>query len=142
MYWPSGRRQIRARYVKIDVTDNNGTPPCIGELRLFAPSPPGAVPDRGADLSFEPQEEQAGAHFTDDGVPGSPLSILNSHGLNYVRLRLWVDPLPGYNDLANDLRMARRIKAAGDKLYLDIHYSDFWADPQTRASLPRGRGKT
>jgi len=23
----------------------------------------------------------------------------------------------------------RRVKAAGDKLYLDIHYSDFWADP-------------
>ncbi len=130
VYWPSGRRMIRARYVTIDVTDNDGTPPCIGELRLFAPAPPGAVPDRGADLSFEPQEEQAGAHFTDDGVPGSPLSILNKHGLNYVRLRLWVDPPPGYSDLASDLRMARRIKAAGDKLYLDIHYSDFWADPQ------------
>ena len=130
VYWPSGRRMIRARYVAIDVTDNDGTPPCIGELRLFAPAPPGAVPDRGADLSFEPQEEQAGAHFTDDGVPGSPLSILNKHGLNYVRLRLWVDPPPGYSDLASDLRMARRIKAAGDKLYLDIHYSDFWADPQ------------
>ena len=26
--------------------------------------------------------------------------------------------------------MARRIEAAGGKLYLDIHYSDFWADPQ------------
>jgi arabinogalactan endo-1,4-beta-galactosidase len=130
VYWPSGRRAITARYVKIDVTDNDGTPPCIGELRLFAPASSGVVPDRGADLSFEPQEEQAGARFTDDGVPGSPLSILNNHGLNYVRLRLWVDPPPGYSDLASDLRMARRIKAAGDKLYLDIHYSDFWADPQ------------
>jgi arabinogalactan endo-1,4-beta-galactosidase len=47
-----------------------------------------------------------------------------------VRLRLWADPPPGYSDLASDLRMARRIEAAGDKLYLDIHYSDFWADPQ------------
>jgi arabinogalactan endo-1,4-beta-galactosidase len=26
--------------------------------------------------------------------------------------------------------MARRIERAGDKVYLDIHYSDFWADPQ------------
>jgi arabinogalactan endo-1,4-beta-galactosidase len=26
--------------------------------------------------------------------------------------------------------MAKRIEAAGDKLYLDVHYSDFWADPQ------------
>jgi len=130
VYWPAGRGLVKARYVKIDVTDNDGTPPCIGELRLFAPEPLNAIPDRGADLSFEPQEEAAGAHFTDSGVPGSPLSILNDHGLNYVRLRLWVDPPPGYSDLASDLRMARRIRAAGDKLYLDIHYSDFWADPQ------------
>jgi arabinogalactan endo-1,4-beta-galactosidase len=129
VYWPSGHGLIRARFVTIDVTDGDGTPPCIGELRLFAPAPIGAIPDRGADLSFEPQEEAAGAHFTDSGVPGSALSILNAHGLNYVRLRLWVNPPAGYSDLASDLRMARRIKAAGDKLYLDIHYSDFWADP-------------
>ena len=135
VYWPAGHGMIRARYVQIDVTDGNGTPPCIGELRLFAPAPLGATPDRGADLSFEPQEEAAGAHFTDSGVPGSALSILNAHGLNYVRLRLWVNPPSGYSDLASDLRMARRIKAAGDKLYLDIHYSDFWADP-THQDIP------
>jgi Glycosyl hydrolase family 53 len=69
VYWPSGRVLIRARYVKIDVTDNDGTPPCIGELRLFAPAPLNAISARGADLSFEPQEEAAGAHFSDSGVP-------------------------------------------------------------------------
>ena len=31
---------------------------------------------------------------------------------------------------SKDLQMAKRIGAAGDKLYLDIHYSDFWVDPQ------------
>ncbi len=129
MYWPLPGT-IRARYVKIDVTDNDGTPPCIGEFRAFSPMPASVLPFRGADLSFEPQEEAAGAHFTDGGVPGSALSILNHHGLNYVRLRLWVDPPPGYSNLASDLKMAQRIKAAGDRLYLDIHYSDFWADPQ------------
>ncbi len=128
-YWPL-HGTLRARYVKIDVTDNDGTPPCIGEFRAFSAMPSSVVPDRGADLSFEPQEEAAGARFTDGGVPGSALSILNHHGLNYVRLRLWVNPPPGYSDLASDLKMAQRIRAAGDKLYLDIHYSDFWADPQ------------
>jgi len=123
--------------VKVDVTDNDGTPPCIGEMRLFAAMPINAIPDRGADLSFEPQEEAAGAHFTDAGAPGSPLQILTDHGLNYVRLRLWVNPPPGYSDLTSDLAMARRIKAAGDKLYLDIHYSDFWADPQHQI-IPAG----
>lgn len=130
VYWPRREGALRARYVKVDVTDNDGTPPCIGELRLFAPAGPGAVPDRGADLSFEPQEEAAGAHFSDDGTTASALSILNHHGLNYVRLRLWVNPPAGYSNLASDLAMARRIKAAGDRFYLDIHYSDFWADPQ------------
>lgn len=130
VYLPAAWDGARARYVELSVTDNNGTPPCVGELRLFANEPAAAIPERGADLSFEQQEEAAGAQFTDNGVPGSPLQILNNHGLNYVRLRLWVDPPPGYSNLASDLRMARRIKAAGDKLYLDIHYSDFWADPQ------------
>jgi arabinogalactan endo-1,4-beta-galactosidase len=130
VYWPAGHGGLRARYVKVDVTDNNGTPPCIGALRLFSRMPADVIPDRGADLSFEPQEEAAGARFTDDGVPASPLAILDHHGANYVRLRLWVDPPPGYSNLASDLEMARRIKDAGDKLYLDIHYSDFWADPQ------------
>jgi arabinogalactan endo-1,4-beta-galactosidase len=127
-YWPTQR--LTARYVKVEVTDNDGTWPCIGELRLFAPMPINTIPDRGADLSFEPQEEAAGAHFTDAGAPGSPLQILTDHGLNYVRLRLWLNPPAGYSDLASDLRMAKRIAAAGDKLYLDIHYADFWADPQ------------
>jgi arabinogalactan endo-1,4-beta-galactosidase len=130
VYWPERAGSLDARYVKIDVTDNDGTPPCIGEFRLFQRVPASAIKYRGADLSFEPQEEAAGASFTDDGVPGSALSILNRHGLNYVRLRLWVNPPPGYSDLTSDLAMAQRIKAAGDRLYLDIHYSDFWADPQ------------
>jgi arabinogalactan endo-1,4-beta-galactosidase len=135
VYWPARDGSLSARYVRIDVTDNDGTPPCIDELRLFGRVAASTIPDRGADLSFEPQEEAAGAHFTDDGQPGSALSILNHHGLNYVRLRLWVNPPPGYSDLASDLAMARRIKAAGDKLYLDIHYSDFWADP-THQNIP------
>jgi arabinogalactan endo-1,4-beta-galactosidase len=136
-YWPVPNGRLTARYVKVDVTDNDGTPPCIGEFRLFAAMPINTIPDRGADLSFEPQEEAAGAHFTDAGAPGSALQILNDHGLNYVRLRLWVNPPPGYSDLTSDLAMARRIKAAGDKLYLDIHYSDFWADPQHQI-IPAG----
>jgi arabinogalactan endo-1,4-beta-galactosidase len=129
VYWPARAGSLAARYVMIDVTDHDGTPPCIGELRLFERVPVDTIRDRGADLSFEPLEEAAGANFTEDGVPGSPLSILNGHGLNYVRLKLWVNPPPGYNGLTTDLMMAQRIKAAGDKLYLDIQYSDFWAGP-------------
>ena len=59
------------------------------------------------------QEEAAGAHFTDNGVPGRRSGSSTTMALNYVRLRLWVEPAAGYSDLASDLRMARRIKAAG-----------------------------
>jgi arabinogalactan endo-1,4-beta-galactosidase len=47
-----------------------------------------------------------------------------------VRLRLWVDPPAGYSDLPSVLATARRAKAAGMRLLLDPHYSDFWADQQ------------
>ena len=141
VYLPASWRGVRARYVELAVTDNNGTPPCVGELRLFSKVAAATIPERGADLSFEPQEEAAGARFTDNGTPGSPLGILNRHGINYVRLRLWVNPPAGYSDLASDLRMAKRIRAAGDKLYLDIHYSDFWADPQHQDIPAAWRGQ-
>src|SRR5262249_37863836 len=84
----------------------------------------------GADLSFEQQEEAAGAVYSDAGVAAPAMQILQDHGLNYVRLRLWVDPPTGYSDLASDLAMAARRKAPGLGLYPDIRYSDFWADPQ------------
>jgi arabinogalactan endo-1,4-beta-galactosidase len=84
----------------------------------------------GHDLSFAVQESQAGATYTDNGRAALPEQILADHGANWVRLRLWVDPPAGYSDLPNVLAMARRAKAAGMRILLDPHYSDFWADPQ------------
>ena len=57
--------------------------------------------------------------------------------VNYVRLRLWVDPYDangnaygaGTNDLNRTLKLAKRAKNKGLKVLLDFHYSDFWADP-------------
>lgn len=88
-----------------------------------------ALSVRGADISFTLQEEAAGTTYSDNGRQGRVEEILARHGANYVRLRLWVDPPPGYSDLASSLRLARRAKKAGMKVLLDLHYSDFWADP-------------
>jgi arabinogalactan endo-1,4-beta-galactosidase len=129
MYVPLGSA-ARARYARITVTSGTGAPVCIGEFRLFGADPATAGMRLGADLSFTLQEEAAGAHFTDRGITSDPVTIMKNNGANFVRLRLWVNPPPGYSNLASDLAMARRIKAAGMKLYLDIMYSDFWADPQ------------
>jgi arabinogalactan endo-1,4-beta-galactosidase len=123
-------RMQSVRYARLTVTTGDGTPACVGEFRLLGHD--GATDHMllGADLSFMLQEQAAGTQFTDAGVAASPLQILRSHGANYVRMRLWLHPPAGYSDLASDLTLARQVKAAGMKVYLDIHYSDFWADPQ------------
>jgi arabinogalactan endo-1,4-beta-galactosidase len=92
----------------------------------------------GADISFLPQLEAEGKKFRDGGVEKDAIGILKSHGFNYIRLRVFVNPElekgyspgKGYCDLEGTLAMARRIKAAGMNFLLDFHYSDYWADPQ------------
>ncbi len=92
----------------------------------------------GADISFLPQLEDRGMKFSDNGVEKDALQILKDHGLNYIRLRLFVNPesdsgyspKKGFCDLNHTIAMAKRVKAAGMKFLLDFHYSDTWADPQ------------
>jgi arabinogalactan endo-1,4-beta-galactosidase len=120
---------------KIRMSTTGGA--CVAELRAMGRGPDAII---GHDLSFAVQEAAAGATYTDRGRPAPPERILASHGANWVRLRLWVDPPAGYSDLPSVLAMARRAKAAGMRLLLDPHYSDFWADPQKQpipASWPQ-----
>ncbi|NVI92970.1 glycosyl hydrolase 53 family protein [Actinomadura sp. BRA 177] len=119
--------RTHARWVRLSVTGEDGGTPCVGELRTMGHGPRMII---GHDLSFAVQEKTAGARYTDHGRAAPPERILAAHGANYVRLRLWVNPPAGYSDLESVLTMARRAKAAGMKLLLDPHYSDFWADPQ------------
>jgi len=134
MYIPLPRG-TRARYAEITVYSDTGADVCLGEFRTFGPDPAAASMDLGTDLSFTPQELASGAQFSFRGQVQNPVSIMRENGSNYVRLRLWVDPPPGYNDLASDLALARLIRASGMKLLLDIQYSDFWADP-SKQNIP------
>jgi hypothetical protein len=120
----------QARYARLTVKSGTGAPVCVGELRLFGRDPATARMALGGDLSFTPQELAAGARFTDRGQQASPVTIMRENGANFVRMRVWVNPPPGYSNLASDLALARAVRAAGMKIYLDIMYSDFWADPQ------------
>lgn len=89
-----------------------------------------ALSIRGADVSSLKKSEDLGGVYRDaDGVPGDALHILQDHGVNYIRLRVWVNPADGYHDKARVLQMAQRIKQHGLKLLVDFHYSDAWADP-------------
>ncbi|MGH3180104.1 MAG: glycosyl hydrolase 53 family protein, partial [Streptosporangiaceae bacterium] len=124
---PSGSR---ARYAELIVYSDTGADVCVGEFRAFGPDAAAAGMDFGTDLSFTPQELAAGAAFSYNGRRGTPVTITREAGADYVRMRVWVNPPTGYSDLVSDLALARQVHAAGMKIYLDIMYSDFWADPQ------------
>ncbi|GHE03297.1 glycosyl hydrolase 53 family protein [Streptomyces alanosinicus] len=84
----------------------------------------------GADISsLAKSEAKGGVYRTSSGSTGDALSILKSYGMNYARLKVWVNPADGFNDKAHVLAMAKRVKAQGMKLLVDFHYSDTWADP-------------
>lgn len=104
----------------------------------------------GADMSMLDQLERNGGRFYGlDGQRGDALQIVKDNGVNWIRLRLWHTPVNdgdvieggrtisrrgdpmggGNNDLATTVRLAKRTKALGLKFLLDLHYSDFWADP-------------
>jgi len=105
----------------------------------------------GADISHLPELESRGMKFYDtDGTEKDAIKILKDHGLNYIRLRIFNDPArdsgyspkKGFCDLAHTLQMAKRVKAAGMKILLDFHYSDYWADPQHAYMPAAWRGKS
>ena len=67
-----------------------------------------------------------------DGTNALPgLLIFKNHGYNWIRLRIFVEPvnngLP--NDLAYTLAEAKDAKKIGYKFLLDFHYANSWADP-------------
>lgn len=65
------------------------------------------------------------------------MQLLADAGVNWVRLRVWNNPFDangngyggGNNDLGAAVTMGKWATAAGLKVLIDFHYSDFWADP-------------
>jgi len=113
-----------------------GTPHKVTNDKYTAKTVTGKI--LGADISFLPELEARGIKFSDKGVEKDAIRILKDHGFNYIRLRIFNDPAgpkgyspnKGFCDLEHTKQMAKRVKAAGMKLLLDFHYSDYWADPQ------------
>jgi arabinogalactan endo-1,4-beta-galactosidase len=89
----------------------------------------------GADVSSLVKSEDLGGEYFDAGSAGrhhrprSALEILQNHGLDSIRMRVWVNPADGYHDRAEVAEMARRCDAKNLGLLVDLHYSDTWADP-------------
>lgn len=89
-------------------------------------------------------EENGGKYFNNEGKEQDVFQIMANNGVNFFRVRIWNHPFDKYGDgygggdvgVDRAITMAKRAKAAGMNIFLDLHYSDFWADPDSQ-SLPR-----
>jgi arabinogalactan endo-1,4-beta-galactosidase len=89
---------------------------------------------KGADIGWLPQMEATGCKFYDStGTQKDCLQILKEHGINTVRLRVWVNPstdkINGHCSKKEVAALALRAKNRGMRIMIDFHYSDSWADP-------------
>jgi arabinogalactan endo-1,4-beta-galactosidase len=93
------------------------------------------IADRGADVSSLYRGEQdGGVYYTSSGTKENALQIMSAAGLNYVRLRVFVNPEDGFNDEAQLLAAAKQAYSTyGLPIYLDLEYSDTWAAPGQQA---------
>jgi arabinogalactan endo-1,4-beta-galactosidase len=90
----------------------------------------GSLKYKGSDWSSIITEERKGRSYsTTSGQTLSAEALLKASGHNILRSRIWVNPSNGDYNLAYNLKLAARAKAAGLMNYLDFHYSDDWADP-------------
>lgn len=86
----------------------------------------------GAPLQGETPEETGPAFF----------AVLKEAGVNWVRLRVWNDPYDSFgrsyggggNDIEAAKLMGRWATDAGLRVFIDFHYSDFWADAENQRS--------
>lgn len=91
----------------------------------------------GIDVSTYLEELAHGAKYYDGDRQIDPLDAFRENGVDHMRIRIWNDPrseqgepyLAGTCDLAHYIRLATLAKSKGYHILMDVHYSDFWADP-------------
>lgn len=91
----------------------------------------------GIDASTYLEELDHGAKYYDGDRQIDPLDAFLNNGVDCMRIRVWNDPcspagepyLAGNCDLENYIKLGALAKAKGYRLLMDLHYSDFWADP-------------
>ena len=89
---------------------------------------------RGCDLSWLSEMEHDGILFYDERSESQDcISLLRANGMNAVRLRVWVNHATGWSNKEDMLSLAKRAAKQGQRIMIDIHYSDFFADPSHQA---------
>jgi len=86
---------------------------------------------KAVDASFIPEVRLSGAvTFNAAGDPEDMLTTLKNSGVNTIRLRLWYSTTNGHSGFEEVKAFSDEIKSKGMKVWLCVHYSDTWADPE------------
>lgn len=111
------------------------TPSIPSQSELTTPTIERGTFAKGADVSWLTQMESEGLTFKNKkGVTTECMKLLKEDcNVNAIRLRVWVDPVEGWNNIYDVLVKARRANALGLRLMIDFHFSDTWADPGQQA---------
>ncbi len=89
---------------------------------------------KGADVGWLSEMESYNwAFYNDSGVKQDVLQTLKDHGMNSIRLRVWVNPSINFSNKADVVKQAVRAQKLGFRIMIDFHYSDTWADPANQA---------
>lgn len=95
----------------------------------YIPAPVGSYA-KGADLSWLTEQEDDGVLFYDSlGQTCECMRLMRDHGMNSVRLRVWVNHSTGWCNLPDVIVKAKRAAELKLRIMIDFHYSDFFADP-------------
>jgi arabinogalactan endo-1,4-beta-galactosidase len=105
----------------------------------------------GVDVSSVLSLEESGVTFYDaQGAEADLFAVLADAGVTDVRIRVWNDPWDaeghGYGggnvDVPRAAEIGRRATAHGLGVLVDLHYSDFWADPSKQQAPKAWAGMT
>ena len=109
----------------------------------------------GMDISSVMSEFASGVTYKDyDGNTIDNIAdfckLLKANGITHIRVRVWNDPFDaagkgyggGNNDVATAKEIADGCRAAGLKMLVDFHCSDFWADPGKQQEPKAWKGYT
>src|SRR5690606_39632300 len=92
----------------------------------------------GVDVSSVLSLEASGVTvYATAGEEADLFAVLADAGVTDVRVRVWNDPWDadgngyggGNTDVPRAVEIGQRATAAGLGVLVDLHYSDFWADP-------------
>ena len=113
----------------------------LGGLMTLASLPfADAMMLKGGDISCYNYVIDRGGVFRDErGRACDGLELLRARGMNFARIRNYVEPgkghgdgkyycPAGYLDRADNLALARRAKELGMQIEYSFHYSDYWTN--------------